>query len=248
MNKSGKKYFTLSFDDGITQDLTVLEILKKYGFYCASFNINTGLCGVSWDWVANAVGKPGLSHRRFTMDELKSGIYDGFELLCHTCSHTSIKIYDDDPSFIVNEFEKNADDIYGINGVRPIGMAWPGGDTEYTDITVKNVYEYTTMKFGRCSTPTYSFSLPEMFLKWYPTCSIMDKKALKLTKEFVKAKPEEDMLLYLWCHSYEFDAFDSFDRLEKILKLINKDDSIIRVTNTEFYNIFKDRIPSFIAD
>ena len=46
-----KKYFTLSVDDGVTQDLKIIDILKKYNMYCCTFNINTGLCGADWKWI-----------------------------------------------------------------------------------------------------------------------------------------------------------------------------------------------------
>ena len=37
----GKKYFTLSFDDGLEQDKKVLELMKKYGLR-GTFNLNSG--------------------------------------------------------------------------------------------------------------------------------------------------------------------------------------------------------------
>ena len=46
-----KKYFTIRFDDGITQDERVMEILRKYNADCCTFYINTGLYGANWAWV-----------------------------------------------------------------------------------------------------------------------------------------------------------------------------------------------------
>ena len=41
--KDGKsKVLTLSYDDGVVQDIRLIEILNKYGIK-ATFNINTGL-------------------------------------------------------------------------------------------------------------------------------------------------------------------------------------------------------------
>ena len=37
-----KKYFTISFDDGITQDERIIEIYKKYNFKGGTFFIDTG--------------------------------------------------------------------------------------------------------------------------------------------------------------------------------------------------------------
>ena len=42
---SGKmKAVTFSYDDGVTQDIRLLEILNKYGLK-STFNINSGLLG-----------------------------------------------------------------------------------------------------------------------------------------------------------------------------------------------------------
>ena len=41
----GKKYFTLSFDDGLEQDKRVLELMKKYGLK-GTFNLNSGMFGL----------------------------------------------------------------------------------------------------------------------------------------------------------------------------------------------------------
>ena len=40
----GKKYFTLSFDDGLEQDKRVIRLMKQYGLK-GTFNLNAGLFG-----------------------------------------------------------------------------------------------------------------------------------------------------------------------------------------------------------
>lgn len=243
-----KKYFTLSFDDGITQDLRIIEILKKYNAYCATFNINTGLYGANWEWVGQtALQNPSVTHIRFTKDELMSGIYDGFEVAVHTLTHPSLKNYDNTPSQIKKEVQNDAINIRNITGVMPIGMAWPGGDTEYTRTTIEKVMELTTIRYARGTTRTGKFTLPTEFMQWMPTCSLSDGDCLRLADKFIKEECTEDMLFYVWCHGYEFDHFETWDRLEKLVKMMAEDDSIVLVTNAEFYELFKDQIPSIIV-
>ncbi len=242
-----KKYFTLSFDDGVTQDLKIIEIMKKYGFHACTFNINSGLYGANWEWVATAINAPGLSHKRFTEAEVRSGIYDGFELAAHTQTHPSLKIYDNSPEDIIREVQLDADNIESITGVKTVGMAWPGGDTEFTDRTVELVYKHTDIKYARYVTPTYKFDLPEEFLKWHPTCSFLDKRLFELAQEFISAEPESDMLFYVWGHSYELDVErnHSYAEFERLVKMMSEADDVILVTNGEFYQIYKDKIPSY---
>ena len=39
-----KKYFTLSYDDGLEQDKRIVELMKKYGIR-GTFNLNSGILG-----------------------------------------------------------------------------------------------------------------------------------------------------------------------------------------------------------
>ena len=243
-NEKPKKYFTLSFDDGITQDLKIMEILKRNNVYCCTFNINTGLCGANWDWVGKSFDRPDVTHIRFTEKELESGIYDGFDVAVHTLHHPSLKIYDSDIPALVNEICGDSENIRNLTGISPTGMAWPGGDTEYTDTTVSLVYSHTGMRFARGTTSTYSFGLPEYFLKWMPTCSICDDRCIELAKGFIDARADKDMLFYVWGHGYELDIFNLYDRLESIVEMM-RDSDVSMVTNSEFYNVFKDKIPSW---
>lgn len=238
-----KKYFTLSFDDGITQDRAIMEICKKYGFTGVTFNINTGLCGESWDWVGEALGMPGLKHQRFTRQELADGVYSGFDVAVHTLNHPSLKAYDSQPARLKKEINLDAFNIYRYTGVCPLGMAWPGGDTEYTDKTVELVEKYTDMGFARAVTPTCSFSLPEYFLKWQPTCSITDEDVLKYAEDFLNAECTGDMLFYVWGHGYELDRYDAYDTLEQLIKMMSEDENVVCVSNSEFYLLFRDEIP-----
>ena len=239
-----KKYVTLSFDDGITQDLRIIEILKKYGFYGATFNINTGLYGANWEWVGQQFNRPDVPHLRFTEEELMTGIYDGFEVAVHTYTHPSLKVYDSQPTKMKVEINKDAANITKITGIRPVGLAWPGGDTEYTDKSIEIISGIGNMKYGRGTTRTGKFTLPTEFMKWMPTCSLSDSDCIRLTQKFIDAECTEDMLLYVWCHGYEFDLFDTWDRLEQFVKMLSEAEDVVILTNAEFYQLFKDEIPS----
>lgn len=239
-----KKYFTMSFDDGITQDLRIIDILKKYDVDCCTFMLNTeGLYGASWEWVGQLLGNPEITHQRFTKEELETGIYDGFDVQCHTRTHPSLKAYDNDPDMIIYEVQGNADDLYDITGIKPTGMAWPGGDAECTEKTIELILENTDIRYARGIGNTFSYDLPDRFMVWQPTCSVTDQYLLNYTQNFISADATEDMLFYVWGHGYELDYADYYDEFERMIKMISQDDDIILVTNTEFYELYKDQIP-----
>lgn len=80
-----KKAFTLSSDDGITQDIRLTELMRKYGIK-GTFHLNSGLMG-DRDWLI----QPGIdvSHYKLRRDEIKE-VYDGFEIAVHTMTHPDL--------------------------------------------------------------------------------------------------------------------------------------------------------------
>jgi hypothetical protein len=82
-------------------------------------------------------------------------------------------------------------------------------------------------------------------MDWKPTSWASNPNLLNLAKQFIDAECKEDMLFYVWGHGYEFDAFDSWDTFEELIKMISEADDIVLVTNAEFYQLFKDEIPSW---
>ena len=232
-----KKYFTLCFDDGITQDARIIEILKKYNIDRCTFYVNTGLYGIDWS------GALGVSHLRYTEAEYMSGIYDGFEVGVHTLTHPALADLAHDK--VTNEVTGDAANIENFTGYSPVGMAWPGGDAFYTEENIKTILDTTNIRFARGTTSTYGYTLPEYFMKWYPTCSVSDPSLLTYTDNFINADCTEDMLFYVWGHGYEFDMFGSYNVFEEFIKRISEADDLVIVTNAEFYQLFKDEIPSW---
>ena len=233
------KYFTFSFDDGVTQDLRAIEIFKKHDFYGCTFFINTGLLGANWDHVGALYGKPGVTHIRFTEEELKTGIYDGFDVAAHTLHHPSLSDYDDKPQKITEEVGRDAENIKRIFGYAPVGMSYPYGEFKATEKTIRTIIETTGIRYSRGVDSTHDFRLPDNFMIWRPTCSLTEDITLDLAKSFAELKTDKDALFYVWCHAYELDMYNTYDRLDKLIGMMSGKDDIKCVTNTEFYNLFK---------
>ena len=95
----GKKYFTLSFDDGLEQDKRVIQLMRQYGLK-GTFNLNAGLLGtrgevkglgtfsfqdcpegVKHKWPFSYV-----QHNRIPPDEVCQ-VYEGMEIATHGFRH-----------------------------------------------------------------------------------------------------------------------------------------------------------------
>ena len=93
----GKKYFTLSFDDGLEQDKKVLELMKKYGLR-GTFNLNSGMFGQQLFRNVSAFTMTiiaGALSFLTTLSTLSAHIYavlPFFFLLAATASISSIKL------------------------------------------------------------------------------------------------------------------------------------------------------------
>ncbi len=238
-----KKYFTLAFDDGVTQDAKIIEILKKYDAeHSITFYINTGLLGVESD--LTSLGVYGVKHKRWNLDELCSGVYKGFDVGIHTLHHPGLNLYDNNPAYQKLQVEGDAINIENITGYQPVGMAYPGGDLNVTNTTAKNILENTSIRFARGTTSTGNFNLPTNFMRWQPTCHIMDSNLFTYANWFLKTNAPKDQLFYVWGHGYEFDQFSFYDEFEKLVKMMAEADDVVLVTNSEFYQLFKNEIPS----
>ena len=236
VKKTYKKYFTLSFDDGTYEDEKMTALLKKYGVK-ASFCINAGL--MDGNDVIDVAG----NWKRMSFDYAKENkVYDGFDVISHGYRHKELTFLTDDE--IISEIKNDAEKIKELTGVSPVGFAYPGGTAYYNAYITSVMLANTDVKFARDTADTYSFSLPENFMAWHPACSILDDKLLSLAEEFLSAEATEDMLFYAWDHPWAITAFNAWDKTERLFKMLAESGDVVFVTNTEFYNLFKDKIPS----
>ena len=130
-------------------------------------------------------------------------------------------------------------------------MAYPGGTlADTSDFVIETILETTGIRFARLAvnqTSPRNFALPEYWMMWRPTVSAANTSSFKfLINKFISATPtDRDLLFYAWGHGFEFDQFDNWDAFEEIIKMISEADDIVCVTNAEFYDLFKDQIPSW---
>ena len=240
-----KKYVTLRFDDCTTQDAQIVEILKKYNVYGATFYLNTGLYGTEWDWITELTG---ASHIRYTKDQL-AAIYTGFDIAAHGKQHASLKDLTD--AEIIAEVQNNVNDIAGLSffGKTPVGVAYAGGTSEVNNHVREVLMANTTVRYGMGTTSTYSFALPETFMNWQPTACFTEAGTSDLVDQFIQTKPSTDMVLTLWGHGYEFDQYDYYDEFDAMLAKLTaaaaeEGSEIVFVTNSQFYQLFKREIPA----
>ena len=228
--KGRLKAFTLSYDDGVSQDLRLIKLLKKYGVAC-TFNLNPGLFGREGRVSAN---KKEVSHNKFSISEV-SKVYKGFEIAAHGDVHCCMRGMD--TARCINEIMPSRQQLEQLLHHPVKGFAYAFG--AYDD-RVLEAMRACGMSYGRTIDSTHCFDIPQDFLQWHPTCHHGDKDLLSLTEQFLSDVMYFNMdspskLFYVWGHSYEFDQDDNWDVMEEFLQKVSGHGDVWYATNGEIY-------------
>lgn len=218
------KALTLSYDDGVQADIRLLEIMKKYGLK-GTFNLNSGLFGHRGN------------HNRLDEESAFSLYKDcGQEIALHGDRH----IFLDKVPLPEAMREMLLNRNYLENKYKCIvrGMAYAYG--AYSDEIVE-MLKALGVVYARTTQSSYSFEIPEDWLRLKPTCHHRDKKFKELCEKFFTCSPEsefkhrEGWLFYLWGHAYEFDDDNNWELIEDFAKRASGQEDIWFATNIQVY-------------
>lgn len=218
------KAVTFSFDDGVTQDINLIELMDKYNVKC-TFNINSGKFGLK-DTVQKMIIQP--THNKINREDIKD-VYKNHEIAVHGYDHISLT----EVSSEVKAYEIGRDkyELEKLLEDRIKGMAYAFG--RYDEDT-KSIMRLLKLRYGRTVKSTYNFNIPKDFLEWNPTCKFNDKEIMNITDRFLENNGRfETKLLYIWGHSYELDGLILWDHMEEVIRKISGHDDIWYATNGE---------------
>ena len=80
-----RKYFTMSYDDGVIWDIPFLNIVNAYGIK-ATFNLNSGFLGTRCDLTQKGIT---FNHDKVNADQVRE-LYAGHEVATHSVTHPSL--------------------------------------------------------------------------------------------------------------------------------------------------------------
>lgn len=223
-----KKAITFSYDDGVVQDIRLIELLNKYGLKC-TFNLNSEL--LSKKGMLIREGKR-IAHYKIHTEDVKH-IYEGHEVAVHTLTHPNLTQCDDKE--IIRQVEADRLNLSELVEYEVVGMAYPCGGVNNDDRVAGIIKKNTGVKYSRTITTNNCFDLQENLYRFNPTAYHLDfEKMMQLGREFVEFKPKEPKVFYIWGHSYEMDYdADYWVKLEEFFKLISNKEDIFYGTNKE---------------
>jgi len=226
------KAFTLSFDDGITQDIRFINLINKYGLK-STFNINSGLLGRPGSIYLNGTR---ASHYKVHPNDVKS-IYQGHEVAAHTLTHPSLPKIEDDAE-VIRQIEEDRLKLSELVGYEVVGLAYPGGGVNNDDRVRKLIREHTGIKYARTIKSIDSFDVQEDLLELNPNVNsiFQGNRIMELGEKFISLQPDKPQIFYVWGHSYDLDFREDFwPRLEEFFKLISGKEDIFYGTNREVF-------------
>ena len=226
-----KKAFTTSYDDGVVQDIRLIEILRKYGIK-GTFNLNSGLSGV--EKFREDIYKNQIDCSRLVLKDYVN-LYSGFEVASHTSNHPFLETLSKKEQ--KEEFEKDIAALSDMFSQNVRGAAYPYGTYNADTLEVERELG---IQYSRTTRSTYSFSRPYNFLLWHPTIHHTDPKLNETLERFFKDETTELGLFYLWGHAYEFAINDNFSVMEETCqKVKNHEEEIYLATNIELVDYIK---------
>ena len=214
MNNKKLKSVTFSYDDGVTQDIRLIELLNKYNLKC-TFNINSGFLGQR-----GMLRRENqlIAHYKIHPDDVRH-IYEGHEIAVHTLTHPMLPTLEE--AEIITQVEQDRIRLSELAGYEVVGMAYPGGGVNNDDRVAEIIRNNTGVRYSRTITSTGNFDLQKNLYRFNPSVYHLDFD-------------EMQKIFYIWGHSYEMDyRSDYWCKLEAFFELISGRDDIFYGTNKE---------------
>lgn len=227
------KAVTFSYDDGVREDIQLVEIINRHGIKC-TFNLNNDIL---------------RGENNFTSEEInKYFLSDGHEVAVHGSMHRALG---------------NVSAIDGIRDVLECrlelekktgkiikGMAYPDtGITVFVNNasyeSIKNYLKDLGIVYSRTlGGDNNSFQLPQDWYAWMPTAHHNNPQIMEYIDEFVNmdlstktyCARRQPRLFYMWGHSYEFRNADNWEHLEEICAKLGGKDDTWYATNMEIHD------------
>lgn len=222
------KCLTFSYDDGVTQDVRLIELFNKYGMK-ATFNVNSGLLGKPGELIREGVK---VLHNKVKPEDVRH-VYEGHEVASHTLTHP--KLPELGECDIIKQVEEDRVKLSELSGYEVVGFAYPGGGVNYDSRVAEIIRRNTGIKYCRTTVSNAEFSRQANLYEFKPTAHHHADmgKLFTLGEKFLSLDSSTDAIFYVWGHAYEFDIHNDWARFEEFLQMMSGKKDVKYVTNKE---------------
>lgn len=222
-----RKALTLSYDDGVEQDIRLIDIMNRHGLK-GTFNLNSGCYAPE-----GTVYPKGQVHRRLSLRQA-TDVYgrSGQEVAIHCYTHADLA--QQSPESAVYEVMKDREALEAQFGRIIRGMAYPFGAV---NDRVAEALRACGIAYGRTTVSTERFTIPNDWLQMPATCHHRNPRLMELAREFAEKENRwRPQLFYLWGHSYEFEDNDNWHIIEEFAAYIGGRENIWYATNIQVHD------------
>ena len=207
--KHYRKAFAVSYDDGVYQDIRLVQLLNRYGLK-GTFNLNSGLMNdPSSVWYAE-----GVRVERMPPDGLPA-LYRGHEIASHMTRHQNPTEMNE--AELLRDIAADRAALEKLRGGEVTGFAYPFGAV---NDAVKDALRRCGIRYARGVRSTHSFDPPRDLLDISPTCRHKEEEIFSLADRFLAIRSDTPQLFLLWGHSYEFDMQRGWERFERFCEKV----------------------------
>lgn len=227
-----KKALTFSYDDGVEQDIRLMEIFNRHGLK-ATFNLNSSRFEQEEHrYEAGVIQRP--MGRKQALEVYGGEAGKNHEIAVHSYSHPFLtRLSRPAATYEIAKDRERLEEMFD-RVIR--GCAYPMG--AYNDATVE-VMQSCGIVYARTVESTGQFCMPKDWLRMPATCHHDDKKLFSLLETFLSGEPRErdgGWLFYVWGHAYEFERENNWDRIERFCEQVGGREDIWYATNMEIYD------------
>ena len=224
------KALTFSYDDGVTQDVRLIQILNKYHLK-GTFNINSELLGKEGSLVCEGIT---VNHTKNKPEDVKY-IYEGHEVAVHTLTHPNLVTIEDDNE-VLRQVEQDRINLSELVGYEVEGMAYPCGGVNCNDRVAEIIKKNTIIKYARTIGVTKSFEPFHDLYQYQGTLYHHGNWEIlfDMGKKFLQLQTDTPKIFYIWGHAYEFDIFpERWKIFEEFCEMMSNHSDIFYGTNGE---------------
>ena len=222
------KILTFSYDDGVTQDIRLIELFNKYGMK-ATFNLNSELLGKPGELIRE---EKHVWHNKVAPQDVRN-VYAGHEVASHTLDHPALPLQTDEE--IIRQVEQDRLTLSELCGYEVVGFAYPGGGVNYNSHVADVIRANTGVRYARTTVASDNFDKQENLFEFKPTIHHYPSwdKVYATCERFLSLPADTDALFYVWGHSYELDIAKDWDRFEEFLQMMANKKDVHYLTNKE---------------
>lgn len=215
------KAIVLSYDDGFSEDLRLVQLLNKYGLR-GTFHINSA-----------RLSTPNYMKKKDIKEH-----FGKHEISAHGANHQGLLGLT--PADRIYEFIEDRRALEALSGKLVRGMAYPFGSYDPDGL---ELLESMGFEYARTVEATHDFRIPANFLLWHPSAHkfgveddpARDGATFQLVEDFLSRKHQA--LLYLWGHSWEYQK--KWAMVEELFSLLSGQPDVVSLTHIDLVAYLK---------